>query len=76
MKDVMVALGSQAQDFSAFEIGAIHFIESKRLDDNPYEPGFIEYDRFIEGWSAANEGRISESAPSLQIRYQAALRDR
>lgn len=42
MKDVMVALGSAVNDFSAFEIGAIHYMESQKEDTNPYEPGFAE----------------------------------
>lgn len=73
MKDVMVALGQNVENFSAFEIGAINFMESKELGANPYEPGFTEYDQFNEGWAAAKDGQIAGQAHSIQCRYQTAL---
>lgn len=72
MKDVMVMLGSSAQDFSAFEIGAIHFLQNMTVDSNPYEPGFTEYDHFIEGWVAAENDQLGTALPpSFLARYQA-----
>jgi hypothetical protein len=73
MTDVMVKLGASADNFSAFEIGAIHFIKNARIDDNPYEPGFFEYDSFFEGWAAARDGGIASVSPSLECRLKAAL---
>lgn len=73
MKDVMVALGSNVENFTAFEIGAIHFMESKSVDANPYEPGLTEYDQFIEGWASARDNEIAHRSPTLPARYQAFL---
>lgn len=75
MTDVMASLGVRAESFTAFEIGIIHFMESQRLGSNPYEPGFLEYDQFTEGWAAAKEGQVDIRLPSLQSRYQDALND-
>lgn len=63
---------------SPFDLGAVTAMavdrQNQELDDNPYEPGFTEFDRFNEGWFATRDGVIDELKPSLRKRYEAAKR--
>lgn len=73
MSHIMVKLGGRADSFSAFEIGALHYFEEGWFEDNPYEPGFFEYDSFFEGWAAARDGKLSAKYPSLKARFEVAI---
>lgn len=64
------------KNLSAYELGAIEalYYSTKENDwhSNPFEPGFIEYDHFSEGWIAARDGSIDVTEPTLKIRFEAA----
>jgi len=61
---------------TAFELGAVTAMSvngrEQELEDNPYEPGFIEFDRFNDGWNATTDGVIDDLHPSLRKRYEMA----